>query len=45
MWLEEKPQAYTLPVSGKEFVWLKWREQQVRTVMAALPDDGWIRHF
>jgi SRSO17 transposase len=43
MWLEAQPQAYVLAVSGKEYVWLGWRQRQVKTVLAALPDEGWRR--
>jgi SRSO17 transposase len=43
MWLEAQPQAYVVAVSGKEYVWLSWRQRQVKTVLAALPKDGWIR--
>jgi SRSO17 transposase len=44
MWLESCPQAYLLAVSGKEYVWLGWRQRQVKTILAALPADGWTRH-
>jgi SRSO17 transposase len=43
MWLESLPRAYVLAVSGKEYVWLGWRQQQVRTILPALPADGWER--
>ena len=43
MWLEEHDHAYVLAVSGKEYVWLGWRQRQVKTVLAALPADGWTR--
>jgi SRSO17 transposase len=43
MWLEDYPQAYVLAVSGKEYVWLDWHQRQVKTVLAALPEDGWSR--
>jgi SRSO17 transposase len=43
MWLEAQPQAYVLAVSGKEYVWLGWRQRQVKTVLAALPEEGWTR--
>jgi SRSO17 transposase len=43
MWLESQPQAYVLAVSGKEYVWLGWRQCQVKTVSAALPEEGWMR--
>jgi SRSO17 transposase len=43
MWLEGQPYAYVLAVSGKEYVWLDWHQRQVKTVLAALPEDGWSR--
>ena len=43
MWLEGQPQAYVLAVSGKEYVWLDWHQRQVKTVLAALPEEGWSR--
>ena len=43
MWLEEYEHAYVLAVSGKEYVWLGWRQQQVNPVLATLPVDGWTR--
>jgi len=43
VWLEEREQAYVLAVSGKEYVWLGWRQHQVKTVLATLPPDGWTR--
>jgi SRSO17 transposase len=43
MWLEARPQAYVLAVSGKEYVWLGWQQRQVKTVLAALPETGWTR--
>jgi SRSO17 transposase len=43
MWLEAQPQAYVLAVSGKEYVWLDWQPRQVKTVLAALPEEGWTR--
>jgi len=43
MWLEEYEHAYGLAVSGKESGWLGWRQQQVKTVLATLPVDGWTR--
>jgi SRSO17 transposase len=43
MWLEAQPQAYVLAVSGKEYVWLGWHQRQVKTVLAALPAEGWTR--
>jgi len=44
MWLESCPQAYLLAVSGNEYVWLSERQRQVKTILAALPADGWTRH-
>ena len=43
MWLEAQPQAYVLAVSGQEYVWLDWRQRQVKTILAALPAEGWTR--
>jgi SRSO17 transposase len=43
MWLEAQPQAYVLAVSGKEYVWLGWQQRQVKTILAALPGQGWTR--
>jgi SRSO17 transposase len=43
MWLEAQDQAYVLAVSGKEYVWLDWHQRQVKTVLAALPAEGWTR--
>jgi SRSO17 transposase len=43
MWLEAQPQAYVLAVSGKEYVWVSWRQRQVKAVLAALPEEGWTR--
>jgi SRSO17 transposase len=42
-WLEARPHAYVLAVSGKEYVWLDGRQRQVKTVVAALPAQGWSR--
>ncbi len=43
MWLEAQPQAYVLAVSRTEYVWRGWRQRQVKTILAALPDEGWTR--
>src|SRR5687767_9574336 len=43
LWLEACPYAYGLAVSGKDYVWLGGRPQQVKTIMAALPAKGWTR--
>jgi len=40
-WLEERKQAYVLAVSGKESVWLREKQQQIKTILAELPSDGW----
>jgi SRSO17 transposase len=32
-----------LAVSGKEYVWLDWQQRQVKTILAALPTEGWRR--
>jgi SRSO17 transposase len=43
LWLEEREQAYVLAVSGKESVWLKDQQQQIKTILADLPPQGWER--
>jgi SRSO17 transposase len=43
LWLEAQPRAYVLAVSGQEYVWLGWRQRQVNTLLAALPEEGWTR--
>jgi len=43
MWLESRPQAYVLAVSGQAYVWLGWQPRQVKTILTALPDEGWTR--
>ncbi len=43
LWLEEREQAYVLAVSGKDYVWIGWRQQQVKTLLAQLPETGWER--
>jgi SRSO17 transposase len=43
VWLEGRLQAYVLAVSGKEYLWLGWPQQQVKTILASLPTEGWIR--
>jgi SRSO17 transposase len=43
LWLESRPQAYGLAVSGQEYVWLGAPQRQVKTIMAALPEAGWTR--
>ncbi len=43
LWLEEREQAYVLAVSGKDYVWVGWRQYQVKTLLAKLPAEGWAR--
>jgi SRSO17 transposase len=43
MWLEAQPHAYVLAVSGQEYVWLGGQQRRINTILAALPEDGWIR--
>jgi SRSO17 transposase len=42
-WLEARPQAYVLAVSGKEYVWCGTQQRQVKTLLANLPRAGWTR--
>src|SRR5262249_53446209 len=42
-WLEGRKQAYVLAVSGKESVWLKDQQRQVKTILADLSSEGWER--
>src|SRR5919202_3451318 len=42
-WLEEQGKAYVLAVSGKDYVWSGWRQVQVKTLLAKLPEEGWKR--
>jgi SRSO17 transposase len=42
-WLEAQPLAYVLAVSGKAYVRLGGQPRQVNTLVAALPEEGWIR--
>jgi SRSO17 transposase len=42
-WLEGRKQAYVLAVSGKESVWLRDEQHQIKTILAALPSEGWER--
>jgi SRSO17 transposase len=42
-WLEGRPQAYVLAVSGQESVWVDGRQRSVKTLLAALPAGGWRR--
>jgi SRSO17 transposase len=43
LWLEARPQAYVLAVSGKEDVQLGGQQRQVKTILAALPEESWTR--
>src|ERR687886_295375 len=43
LWLEEHEQAYVLAVSGKDYVWIGWRQHPVKTLLATLPEVGWER--
>ena len=43
LWLEERKQAYVLAVSGKESVWLRNEQRQIKTLLAELPAQGWER--
>jgi len=43
IWLEEQEQAYVLTVSGKDYVWIDWRQHQIKTLLAHLPTTGWER--
>jgi SRSO17 transposase len=40
-WLEERKQAYVLAVSGKESVWIRAEQRQIKTILAELPTQGW----
>jgi SRSO17 transposase len=42
-WLEAQPHAYVLAVSGQEYVWLSGQQRQVKTILAALPEEGGTR--
>jgi SRSO17 transposase len=42
-WLEGRPQAYVLAVSGQDYVRLGGRQRQVKTLVASLPPQGWTR--
>jgi SRSO17 transposase len=43
IWLEEQERAYVLGVSGKEYVWIGWRQHQIKDLLAHLPEQGWVR--
>ena len=38
--LEPQSQAYVLAVSGQADVWLEGRQRQLKTILAALPEEG-----
>jgi SRSO17 transposase len=42
-WLEQRKQAYVLAVSGKERVWLRDEQRQIKTILAELSSQGWER--
>ena len=43
LWLEARPQAYVLAVSGKEYVWVRGPQRQVKTILASLSVQDWSR--
>ncbi len=43
LWLEAREHAYVRAVSGNEYVWVGWRQRQVKPRLAPLPEDGWER--
>jgi SRSO17 transposase len=43
LWLEEHHHAHVLAISGKEYVGRAGRQQQVKTLLAALAAEGWCR--
>jgi SRSO17 transposase len=43
MWLEAQPQADVLAVSGQAYVWVDGQQRQVKSLLAALPEEGWTR--
>ena len=42
-WLEARPQAYVLAVSGKEYLGVGGQQRQVNTILASLSEAGWSR--
>jgi len=42
-WLEGRKQAYVLAASGQETVWVNHEQQQITTLLAALPSADWER--
>jgi len=43
IWLEAQPRAYVLAVSGQAYVWVDGQQRQVKSILAALPEEGWTR--
>jgi SRSO17 transposase len=43
LWLEARPQASVLAVSGQAYVWVGPQPRQVKTLLASLPAAGWTR--
>ncbi len=43
VWLEARQQAYVLGVSGKTWLGIGWRHVRVKTLLAQLPGEGWMR--
>lgn len=43
LWLEEREQAHVMAVSGKEYVWVGFRQIRIATLLANLPEVGWQR--
>ena len=43
VWLEARPHAYVLAVSGKAYVWLGWQQRRVKRLLASLPAEGGTR--
>jgi len=41
--LEAHPHADVLAVTGQAYVWLGGQQRPVKTLLAALPEDGWTR--
>jgi SRSO17 transposase len=41
--LEAQPLASVLTVSGQAYVWISGQQRQVKTLLAALPEEGWTR--
>lgn len=42
-WLEERPQAYLMGVSGKGGVWQEQQQHTISAVLESLPTEGWER--